>query len=561
MSWTLLIALLVKSSIVAGAGLACARFLGLRAVERVDVLRATVCILLGLPVVTALLPDIDLALLPPLAVEPPVAIAASGELAAGEAATSSWSWPPSGETLGALWLFGVVLVAGRLMLGLRTLTRWTRQGAPVTCEAWLAPIEDLPQVDRPKLVASDRVDGPLSWGVSPGSILIDPATLADRRSAPAIMAHELAHLRRHDWLFLVLSRLALAMFWFNPLVWRLHAVLVERSEEAADAAALRFVDRAHYARTLVRLASNPIPHRVPGLATAMAADARTLKTRIACIMTDTSDRRRPLTLAATVVALAAVATPLAALGISRQDAPPAAPVAPAVPAAPMAKAVQPAQPVQPAAPSATASSVTRKHTVTTTRTEGGYTYTTTREATPEEIAAADEARAQAAEARVMAAEARREAEEARREARRVVEAHREEIQAARRIAVEARKQGDWSRVAAEHAREAGERAREAGERAREMGERARVEAQRHMVQARVHMAQGAVQMRKGAQDMRDEAIRLRDPAYRARQIEENRQRGHVVTDEQLRDLSQSLPAKADELERKAGELAERARES
>ena len=75
------------------------------------------------------------------------------------------------------------------------------------------------------------------------------------------------------------------------------------------------------------------------------------------------------------------------------------------------------------------------------------------------------------------------------------------------------------------------------------------------------MAQGAVQMRKGAQDMRDEAIRLRDPAYRARQIEENRQRGHVVTDEQLRDLSQNLPAKADELERRAAELAERARES
>jgi hypothetical protein len=58
--------------------------------------------------------------------------------------------------------------------------------------------------------------------------------------------------------------------------------------------------------------------------------------------------------------------------------------------------------------------------------------------------------------------------------------------------------------------------------------------------------------------MREEAARLRDPAYRAQQIEDNRARGHVVTDEQLRELSQSLPARADELDRNAERLAEKA---
>ncbi|MBU4433610.1 MAG: M56 family metallopeptidase, partial [Alphaproteobacteria bacterium] len=266
------------------------------------------------------LPAITLALLPPV---PPALSGFVPSVGAGQASadgSSGLTWPPSAALIGGLWLLGVIVLVGRLALGLRTLSRWTRQGDPVTCPDWLAPIEHLQAADRPGLVCSDRLTGPLSWGVAPGFILVDPASLAERHAAPAILAHELAHLRRHDWIFLVLSRLAVALFWFNPLVWRLHAVLVERSEEAADAAALETVDRALYARALVRLAAQPSPrpHSAARVAIAMAADARTLKTRIACIMTPTAARRRPLTVALTVAALALVATPLAALAVGRQ---------------------------------------------------------------------------------------------------------------------------------------------------------------------------------------------------------------------------------------------------
>ncbi|USQ95074.1 M56 family metallopeptidase [Caulobacter sp. RL271] len=254
MTWTLLFSLLVKSSLVAGAGLVSARFLTRRPVERVDILRATVCVLLALPAIMNMLPPIELALLPPLPTEPVVAPLA-GALSAPIAAPPWWTTP--GAMIGGAWLLGAALIGGRLALGLRTLERWTRKGQPVTDPAWLAPIEDLPPVDRPGLVASDRVAGPLSWGVAPGTILLDPATLAEPQTAPAIMAHELAHLRRHDWIFLILSRAVLAIFWFNPLVWRLHAVLAQRAEEAADADAIGQVDRALYARTLVRLAAAP----------------------------------------------------------------------------------------------------------------------------------------------------------------------------------------------------------------------------------------------------------------------------------------------------------------
>lgn len=550
MTWTLLFSLLVKSSLVAGAGLAASRFLTRRAVERVDILRATICLLLALPAIMNALPSIELALLPPLAVEPASILPATSPAPAAPAPPAA---PSPGAILGGLWLLGAGLIGGRLALGVRTLHRWTRKGQPVTHEAWLAPIRHLPAVDRPGLVASDRVAGPLSWGVAPGTIVLDPATLAEPHTAPAIMAHELAHLRRHDWIFLVVSRLVLAIFWFNPLVWRLHASLAERTEEAADAAALTTIDRMLYARTLVRLATAPagafaLPRTaLPRTALPMAADARTLKTRIACIMTDTPERRRPLTVGLTVAALALVATPLAAFAVTRQLAPPTPPAPPAkvasallppappappaepAPPAPASEAAPPAPPAPPA-PATEAADAIDAYDLTQARAQAAWDRA--------------QARAQTEWVRAQAEAARINAEEIRRQ----VEAHRDEIEAAARA--QARVYAEQARLSAEESRRIGEEARKAAERARSVA----------MKQARIDMTKGVDQMRAGARQMREEAARLRDPAYRAKQIADNRARGETVTDEELKALSRSLPGKAEDLERQADRLEERARE-
>lgn len=59
--------------------------------------------------------------------------------------------------------------------------------------------------------------------------------------------------------------------------------------------------------------------------------------------------------------------------------------------------------------------------------------------------------------------------------------------------------------------------------------------------------------------MRQEAVRLRDPAYRAQQIASNRERGTKVTDAELIALSPRLMERAEDLDRRAVELAERAK--
>ncbi|MBU1384544.1 MAG: M56 family metallopeptidase, partial [Alphaproteobacteria bacterium] len=336
----LIVELLAKSSVIAGAGLVLAAALFARpAVERVDVLRAAVCILLGLPVIMALAPGLELALLPAEAAE----VAPSTPLwqgAVGPVAGLSVSGtirPLSlMDVVIALWVIGAVAVFGRFILGVLTLRRWTRSGRPVSGAPWTAPLEHLPDRRRPRVISSQAVESPLSWGLAPGVVLIGEACLARPQTAASVMAHELAHIRRGDWLFLALSRLALALFWFNPLVWLLHATLVSRTEDAADAAAIVAVDRRTYARALVGLAAG---FRQPA-AVGMAGDAQSLTRRIDRIMNARpATPRRPAIMALTIGALIVIATPIAAVEITQVPPPPppsalARPAPPAPPAPP-----------------------------------------------------------------------------------------------------------------------------------------------------------------------------------------------------------------------------------
>src|SRR5690606_7323440 len=107
------------------------------------------------------------------------------------------------------WAVGAALVLGRFAVGVWTLRRWTRAARPATAEAWTRALRRLAGPRSPRLLVSPHAPGPLSWGLPPGVVLISPDCQARPDTATAVLAHELAHLRNRDWLFLSLSRLAL----------------------------------------------------------------------------------------------------------------------------------------------------------------------------------------------------------------------------------------------------------------------------------------------------------------------------------------------------------------
>jgi len=153
----------------------------------------------------------------------------------------------------------------------------------------------------------------------------------------AVLAHEFAHLRRHDTLVSALARVAQCVFWFHPLAWWLSRKIAELAELACDAAVLERVDDpAGYSRILLEFADavNRAGRRValPGLA--MAAGSG-MDRRIDGVFELSSGTMRKLSRPGVLLAL--MGLPVMCLAAIFEPAPVQRPAAPQPAPAPAAK--------------------------------------------------------------------------------------------------------------------------------------------------------------------------------------------------------------------------------
>lgn len=558
------------------------------AADRAAVLRASIGLLLVLPAVSLLAPALEVAVLPaedlPATTLPPMGdFAAVSPTAADIAAPPSPSiWEDPTMLVLLLYLGGVAMVGGRLLAGLLTLRRWTRTAEPVQCPAWTSAMERATEradlTVMPRLLLSHDAASPLSWGWRKPVVLIDRDSLGLSREADAVLAHELAHVARGDWLTLMLARLAVTFFWFNPLVWLVERTVLHQSEEAADREALKHVDPTVYARTLLFFAE--LAGRPPYAANSIVAGS--LGRRVRAIM---DDRARQLPAqsrwtAATVGASLALGTPVAAMKLVEEARLPMIPPATLAASLPTAEAqvtVQPAAgvayspaPIAPPAPPAPASLALHSPIAAPTPPEPPLPPAAP---VPEEVVHVrhyDSAfTAQAvAEARVAVAETRAH-----------VRIDRDDIEKMRleahRAAAEARREG---LAASAHARR---EAQAASAEARRQGLEAAAEARREASLARHHasidrqvrrsvaeglasgareMEQGAVQMERGAREMAEEARRLQVRAHREHRIAEAASQGRRLTHEELLEFIPELQEGSREMIEGAAEMRRSARE-
>ena len=159
----------------------------------------------------------------------------------------------------AIYLAGLLAMTVRLLAGLAG-TRRLRQGCdPVRSGIWLAGMQrmcaTLEVKTKPLLAWSREVAAPVLIGLAKPVVLL-PVALASRLTPDqleAVLAHELAHLRRLDPWAVALQRVVETVLFFHPAVWWMSRRLDASREEACDDLVVAAgCDPADYAEALVR---------------------------------------------------------------------------------------------------------------------------------------------------------------------------------------------------------------------------------------------------------------------------------------------------------------------
>ena len=203
--------------------------------------------------------------------------------------------------LDALWFLGVLALSVRTVGGWWLIQRLRRSGlvqVPESVRSSLAHLSQRMGIKRQiELRISGRISGPLAMGVFRSLILLPVSTLTalNAQQLEVVLAHELAHIRRADYLWNMLQSIIETLFFFHPAVWWVSNKLREQRELCCDDVALACCsDPLVYATALLRLEEQ----RSSRLHLAMALDghqtASGLRARIVRILGEAPQGRREI---------------------------------------------------------------------------------------------------------------------------------------------------------------------------------------------------------------------------------------------------------------------------
>lgn len=159
---------------------------------------------------------------------------------------------------------------------------------------------------------SDTISGPVTFGWLRPSILL-PARVNEFPAGlrEAIACHELVHVRRHDWLFVIAEEAIRGLLWFHPAVWFCLGQIHLAREQVVDLEVVGLTrDRERYLDALVAVAARKLH---PDVAPApLFLKNRHLAMRVAAILKETSmSKSRLVAIFAAVFSAALVAARLA----------------------------------------------------------------------------------------------------------------------------------------------------------------------------------------------------------------------------------------------------------
>lgn len=173
-----------------------------------------------------------------------------------------------------LYAIGLCLMLLRFGFGITRLLQIRYQGIITPDSDWAARMEHLQDrlgVSRKvKLFFSSRVNMPMMLGALKPVILLPIATIAqlDTAQVEAILLHELAHIKRQDYLINIVQIVIETLLFFNPFMWWISAGIRREREHCCDDLVLSQTQRPlSYATALAALEA----YRNASIPLAMAA--------------------------------------------------------------------------------------------------------------------------------------------------------------------------------------------------------------------------------------------------------------------------------------------------
>jgi beta-lactamase regulating signal transducer with metallopeptidase domain len=200
---------------------------------------------------------------------------------AGDILTGQASTPPSGRiSLKAVlpwvppfWMAGVLIFYLRSLGGWVVAQRLRRAGVSAAPGDWQTRLHRLRKrmrLSKPVvLLESCLVDGPVVMGFVRPVILMPMGLLAGLSTdqVESILIHELAHIRRWDYVVNLLQNLVEGLLFYHPAVWWVSGQIRAERENCCDDVVVNLKgDARGYAAALATLEKNRWPAREPALA-------------------------------------------------------------------------------------------------------------------------------------------------------------------------------------------------------------------------------------------------------------------------------------------------------
>lgn len=257
---------------------------------------------------------------------PPVEVLGAAAIAGGTP-VPTWSyWPLLPQ---AILAGGIGFALARIIIGIVMTRRLIRRALHNDSSALRSALERCARrIDvRSKVRAafSLEIAIPFAAGLRNSTIILpDAARLWPAEELAMVISHELLHLKRRDHHWAVLGSIAVAVNWYNPLVWLVRRQMLLEAERCCDDGVLDTgVNAADYAELLVSLARISAPPRAIVAYGSQILGAKQLEERIMSILQARARSLRNLTplLRLIAVAICLLLLPLAAIQLVGADKP------------------------------------------------------------------------------------------------------------------------------------------------------------------------------------------------------------------------------------------------